>query len=279
MLALGLSLAACLGWGISDYIGGMKSRSLPALTVLLFSNIFGFIVICAIVWGRGVALPGHPGLLWAVLGGIVAIGAMTLLYKGLAVGPMSIVAPISATGVILPVMAGLWFGEALSGHQAAGIVLAVVGSVLAAWKRENGAGRKAVEGGAGFAVGAALFIGTFFIIMDHASDVDPYWATLLMKFSYSVFLVPVILAVRPPLTVGRSHFPGIVTAGSIDTLATFAFTLATSLGMLSVVSVVSSLYPAVTVVLSAVLLKERPRPVQAAGVISALAGIVLISAG
>lgn len=279
MAALFLSLAACLGWGISDFIGGSKSRHLPALTVLLFSNVFGFSLICIIVWVRGVALPDHPGLLWAVLAGVVAICAMTLLYKGLAIGPMSIVAPISATGVILPVLAGLWLGESLNHHQGTGILLAIAGSMMAAWRKDHGDGRKRMEGGAGFALGASIFVGLFFIIMDKASDVDPYWATLLMKLSYTLFLAPVILAARPSLAVDRSHLPGIASAGSIDTLATFAFTLATSIGMLSLVSVVSSLYPAVTVILSAVLLRERPRPVQTAGVVLALAGIALISSG
>lgn len=266
-----------MGWGISDFIGGLKSRQLPILTVLLFSNIFGLAVISTIVCFRGQGLPNNPILSWAVFGGMIAMISMFLLYRGLAIGPMSIVAPISAMGVILPVIRGIWLGEFLTGFQIFGIFLAILGVVLAARKKDPNTKAKIASGGVGFAIAAAMVIGIFFIVMDKASEVDPYWAALLMKMSYSIFLIPILLIARPSLNIARSHFCGVMAAGTIDSLATFAFTLATSLGMLSLVSVVSSLYPAVTVVLSAFLLKERPRNVQIAGIIFALIGIVFIS--
>ena len=130
MIALSLSLAACVGWGVADFLGGIKSRSIPVLTVMLIANFFGFILILAVVTLRAKALPHDPVLLMAVIGGIAGIVALGLLYRGLAVGSMSIVAPISATGVILPVVAGFFIGDVLSRLQSIGIVLALSGVVL-----------------------------------------------------------------------------------------------------------------------------------------------------
>ncbi len=103
MLALSLSLAACFGWGVADFLGGLKSRQLSVFTVLMVSSIFGLAVILAIVLVRGVAPPTNPVVLWAVLGGFAGLGAMFFLYRGLSIGSMAIVAPISATGVILAI--------------------------------------------------------------------------------------------------------------------------------------------------------------------------------
>ena len=129
------------------------------------------------------------------------------------------------------------------------------------------------------AIGAAVAIGIFFIVMDRASDVDPLWAALLMRFSYCVFLLPVIVVVRPSLKVGLSHLPGIVTLGVFDAIAGVVWAIATTMGMLSLVSVLGSLYPAVTVILASVILHEKPQSVQLIGIILAISGVALISAG
>jgi len=279
VIALSLSLAACLGWGVADFLGGLKSRHLPTLTVLAFSNIFGVALIGLIVYLRAIPLPRNPALLWAIAGGLAGIIAMTLLYRGLAIGAMSVVAPISATGVILPMLLGFANGDQLSRLQWLGSGLALIGAVLAA--REPGqqqAGQRLAKG-VSLAAGAALATGVFFLVMDQASEVDPYWAAFLMRLSYGVFLIPLLLLARPSLKVGHLHLPAFIFMGSVDALAGFAFALATTIGVLSLVAVVGSLYPAVTVLLSAVLLRERIHKVQGLGVIVALVGVVFISAG
>ena len=129
------------------------------------------------------------------------------------------------------------------------------------------------------AVCASVAVGLFFVVMDRASAVDPYWASMYMRLSYGLLLLPLILIFRPPLKVRPTDLPGLVAAGSLDSLANFFFSLAVSVGLLSLVSVTASLYPAVTVLLSMIILKERPQPVQIVGVILALTGVALISAG
>ncbi|MBW2193811.1 MAG: DMT family transporter [Deltaproteobacteria bacterium] len=278
MIAIGLSLAACLGWGIADFLGGLKSRQLPTITVLVLSNMIGITVIGLIVGLRGEALPGNPALLWAVAGGIAGIAAMLMLYQGLAVGSMSIIAPISATGVILPVILGIATGDTLSVTQKLGIASAMFGSVLAGMENgRNNQGKQLAEG-VEFAVAAAVAIGLYFIVMAQASKADPYWATFIMRLSFAIFLVPMVIKVRPALRIKRFHMPAIMVMGTVDALASVAFALATTMGMLSLVSVVGALYPAITIFLSVLILRERIQKTQIAGVLLAITGVVLISA-
>jgi drug/metabolite transporter (DMT)-like permease len=279
VLAVSLSLAACLCWGIADFLGGLKSRELPIITVLVASGVIGLSLILSIVGVRGEALPTNPKLLLAVAGGMVGVMAMIMLYRAFAVGSMAIVAPISASGAILPVLVGLATGDNPAQSQMLGMVAAIGGSVLAAQERDSGGTYKRLAAGADLAASSAVAIGIFFIVMDQASEVDPFWASLLMRGSYCLFLLPIVLLVRPSLRVGRSHLPAIVTMGIVDALAGFAYALATTKGMLSIVSVLASLYPAVVVLLSVTILRERPQPVQFIGVVLAMGGVVLISLG
>lgn len=279
MLTLGLALAACVGWGAADFLGGLKSRSLPTLTVLIFSNIAGLAVVTAIIGGSGRVMPRDPALLWAPAAGLLAAATMFMLYRGLATGCMAIVSPISATGVIIPILFGLGRGETLSYFQAIGISAAFVGTVLAARERARPDQNGRLAAGVGLAIGAAFATGAFFVVIDQASAVDPYWATLFMRLGFAAALMLLFVWHRPALHIGRPHLLGIISLGTIDSLASFSFVLATTMGMLSIVSVVSSLFPLVTVMLSAVVLHERPAGVQALGVMLALAGVGFISAG
>lgn len=277
-MAISLSLAACLGWGLADFLGGVKSRQLPTLTVLIVSNIFGVAVIGGIVIFRGRALPHNPELLWAILGGLAGVSAMFMLYRALAVGSIPVLAPLSATGVVIPVILGVATGDNPAVLQSLGIFLAIAGAMVAAREKATGENLDQPTAGIRLALGSALAVGFFIIFMDRASEVDPYWAAFIMRASYGLFLLPLILYSRPPLRISRSHIPALLCMGTVDALAGFAFAVATTVGMLSLVSVVGSLYPVVTVLLSALVLRERPQRIQLLGVILALTGVALISA-
>lgn len=279
MLAVSLALAACVGWGVADFLGGLKSRTLPLLSVLMLSSLVGFGLILGIVAFRGDLPEPDPRLLLAVAGGAASAAALLLLYRGFVVGSMAIVAPVSATGAVLPVVIGLASGESPTALQSAGMAAAVVGSVLASKERRSGGKGTRPSAGIGLALSAAVAIGAFFVIMDRASDADPYWAALILRLAQCLFLLPVLWALRPPLRMARVHLPAVAAIGMFDALASFAYTLATTRGMLSVVAVVGSLYPAVTVLLAVVVLRERPQKLQVVGVILALAGVGLISGG
>ena len=279
MDALSLSLAACFGWGVADFLGGLKSRQLSVFSVLMVSSFFGLGAILVIVLIRGVAPPESPVLLLAVVGGGAGLAAMFLLYRGLSIGSMAIVAPISATGVILPVVVSLATGDNPTLLQKLGMTIAIAGAVFASLeKTDNGNGRRLATG-VGLAIGSAIAAGIFFVVMDQASEADPYWAAFLMRFSYFAFLIIIFVLKRPSIRTGKVHMPAIIFLGICDALAGFAYALATTQGMLGLVAVVGALYPAVTVLLSMLILHERPQPIQFIGVVLAVGGIAFISAG
>jgi drug/metabolite transporter (DMT)-like permease len=274
-----LALIACLGWGASSFLAGMKSRVMPVLTLLVFSSLAGLVMLLISVGVRGVSLPRDPNLFYAVLGGSAGVGALYCLYRGLAVGAISIVVPVSALCVMLPVIAGLIHGEVPHLIQALGMVAAVGGGVLVSLEKNTAARKKRLASGIVPALGAALGFGTFYVVMDLAGAVDPLWAALVSRITFFLFLLPSVFFKRPSLKVKTSHLPAVFAIGILDAIAAFSYTTATTKGMLSLVSVLSSLYPAVSVILAALILKERLRGSQFLGVILAIAGIALISAG
>lgn len=277
MFPVTLAILACFGWGIADFIGGFKSRDLPTLSILFVSTLTGIFLLAGIIMVLGNPLPRDPALWWAIPAGLIGLISMFLLYKGLAVGTMAILAPISATGVIIPVIWGILCGDDLSGLQLLGIGSAILGSILATMEKQRNQKNKHLTKGIGFAVSAAVFIGLYLIFMDKAAAHHPVWASMIMRSATFLFILPILWLAKLPMGVGRIHLPVIIMMGIVDTLAAFSFAIATSKGLLSEVAVISCLYPAVTAILSAVIVKERIQRVQSLGVLFAFTGVVLIS--
>ena len=278
MLTITLSIFACFGWGIADFIGGLKSRNLPTLSILMISTLTGTFLLGVILLLLNSPLPDDPLLFWAIPAGLIGIIAMFLLYRSLAVGTMSILAPISATGVILPVIWGILFGDTLSGLSMLGIVIAILGSLMAVTETDLEKNKKKFTNGIGLALGSAFFVGLYFITMDTACTHHPIWASMIMRSSTLIILIPLLVFTKVTVNIGKVQLPPILLMGAMDTMAAFCFAVATSRGMLSQVAVISSLYPAVTVILSAVITGERIQKIQVSGVILAIAGVTLISA-
>ena len=278
MLPITLSIFACFGWGIADFIGGLKSRSLPTLSILTISSLIGTFLLGIILLSLNSPLPNDPLLLWAIPAGIIGVAAMFLLYRSLAIGTISILAPISATGVILPVIWGIISGDTLSGLCSLGIAIAILGSLLAVMENDSKKNKRKLTKGVGLATGSAFFVGLYFITMDAACTHHPIWASMIMRSSTLIVLIPLLFFAKITIKIGKAQFPPILLMGVMDTMAAFCFAVATSKGMLSQVAVISSLYPAVTIILSAVIMGERIQKIQFSGVILAIAGITLISA-
>lgn len=278
VLPITLSILACFGWGIADFIGGLKSRTLPTVSILVISTLAGTVLLGVILWVLDLPFPHDPTLFWAIPAGPIGIVAMFLLYRSLAVGTMSILAPISATGVILPVLWGLFFGDTLSGLNLLGIGIAILGSIMAVMETDKKRNTKKLTKGIGLALGSAVFVGFYYITMDMACTHHPIWAAGIMRLSTVTLFIPFLLVKRVSVRIEKVHLPLILFMGVMDTMAAFCFALATSKGMLSQVAVISSLYPAVTVILSAVVAGERIRKIQSSGVVLAITGVMLISA-
>ena len=184
MLAVSLALIACLSWGTSGFLAGMKSRVMPVLTLLVFSSIAGLVMLLISVWMRGVSLPKDPNLFYAVLGGAAGVGGLYCFYRGLAVGAISIVVPVSALCVMLPVLTGLIRGEVLHPLQGLGIITAIGGGVTVSLEKKGTINKKRLAAGIAPALRAALGFGAFYVIMDMAGAVDPLWAAMVSRSSF-----------------------------------------------------------------------------------------------
>ncbi len=277
MAAVALALGASIAWGCSDFLAGVKTKRLAVLWVLLVSQATGLGLVLVAAIAAGEPLPGaHAGLLAAGAGVAELIG-FAALYRALATGAMSVVAPVSATAALLPVTVGLVSGEAPGAAQALGMALAIAGGMLAAFEPGTAGGGRRAAAGVGLAAIAALGFGTFFVGMDLAAEHGALWAVTLNRAAAVGVLVTVVLAARRPVPIDRRAVAPLVAVGALDIAANTMFAIALTLGMASVVSVLGSLYPLATVILARAVLHEQVTGSQRTGVAAALAGIGLVS--
>ena len=279
MLAVALGLAASLSWGIADFIGGLKSRSLDLLAVLAGSQAVALLLLLAAVGLRGEGPPDGESLAYAAAAGAVGVAGLAAFYRGLSVGAMSVVAPIASLGAAVPVAVGVATGERPSAFQVAGIALALTGVALASRENAPEGGGARTATGVGLALAAAVGIGLFLTAMDVAGDGDVLWALLVARLGSVALVVAAVLATRPDLAAARPHIRPIAAIGVLDMGANGLFALAATEGLVSVAAVLSSLYPVVTILLARSLLGERVRAVQGVGITLVLAGVVAIAGG
>jgi drug/metabolite transporter (DMT)-like permease len=272
-----LALGASLTWGVGDFLGGLKARVLPALTVMAASQPFGLAAMAIAVAVRGTGIPGDD-VAWSAVAAVFGTLGLFAFYRGLATGAMSVVAPIAAIAVGIPVIWGVVVsGDHITNLQAVGFVAAVGGSVAASV--EVRPQRTQLAAGVGWAALAMLAFGAYYIPMHAASQQDWLWPAFLFRCT-SVTLVWTVVIIRRAWPSGlRPHWLALIAIGLLDTGGNALFAAASSHGLLSIVSVLASLYPVVTVLLARLVLGERVQRTQDAGVIVALVGVVLITAG
>jgi drug/metabolite transporter (DMT)-like permease len=273
-----LALAGALGWGVGDFLGGIASRRLAVLTVLVISQTVGLVAVYLWVALTGDAFPGLGELLPAAAGGVAALVGLAALYRGFALGAMGIVAPISAASPIVPLAVDAAQGKVPSGVQWLGVALVLTGIVvLSRESSEDGRGR--VAAGAGLAVVAALGFGLFFVGIDAGSDESAAWAVAAARTASVPVAVLAALLTAVPLTAPRRLLPLVAAVGVFDTGANVFVAAATTRGAVGVVAVLSSLYPVTTIVLARLVLKERLGAAKRVGGSVALAGAALVAAG
>lgn len=278
MLAIVLALGSSLVYGVSDFLGGLKSKSLPLLWVLLISQGSALVVLALIVLGSGEGLPSSAYVGYAALAGLSEAVGVAALYRGLAVGVMSIVAGVGATAPVVPVVVGIILGELPTPIQGAGIVLAVTGITLTVWERPSGdAAAAGLASSIFFGLLAALGFGSFFVATDAASEGDIPWALLVARLTAVTVFVAAMLLKRAPLAVRGAELPIIALIGVLIVGADSMYAIASTQGLLSVVAVLSSLYPVVTIGLASVYLHERIERLQQIGIAMCLSGAVAIS--
>lgn len=277
-VAIFLALMSSAMWGTSDFCGGTLTRRRPAVTVAMVSELVGLIgiFIAAVAAGDLSASSSFVG--WGLLGAVAGTVGIVAFYEALATGTMGVVAPIAATGVVLPVIVGLAQGDRPSAFQAAGIAVAIVGVVLASGPELRGDETRAGAARPLWLAGlAAIGFGVVFVALAHGAGHNTLMTLVVMRAAAIVLMLGIAAATKTSLRVGVRDAPLLFVVGAFDVGANVTFSYATRHGLLSVVSVLSSLYPAVTVVLARAVHAERLTGVQLVGVVAALGGVVLIA--
>jgi drug/metabolite transporter (DMT)-like permease len=275
-VAIVLSLLASLMWGAADFAGGLLSRRRPALTIVGWSAGFG-----AAMASLAVAVSGgwHGPFAWVPWGMAAgATGALGLIsyYVALATGTMGVVAPVASLGVAVPVVVGIVAGESPSSITIGGIAVTMAGIVLTSGPEfAGGSPVRPVFIGAL----AGLFFGLFFVCMDRGAEDSPLLTLWAMRVTVTAAFLVAALARGTTGGLRGRDYTWVVAISAGDLGANLAFAVASTQGFVSITSVLSSLFPVVTVLLARAVLKERLRPVQIAGVVVTMLGVTLISAG
>jgi drug/metabolite transporter (DMT)-like permease len=279
LTAIALALSASLAWGCADFGAGVAARRLPLFVVAAISQSAGLVLAVLAVVIAGHRAPTAAQFAWAAGAGLVGIVGISAFYRALAVGAMGIIGPITATAAIVPVAYGLSRGERPSTLQGIGVGLAAIGIIAASLEPVAEGGGRRIGTGVGLALAAALCFGCSLIGLSRAAPGGAAWAVMTMRLAVVPIVILVAVLVKGGSPSSARGWLLLVGVGFVDTGATLLYSAATTKGLLSVVAVLSSLYPIVIVVLARALLSERIARPQLAGVAVALAGVALISAG
>ena len=295
-MSVPVALPAALAYGIADFAGGLAARRAPVLVVTVIAQAAGLLTLLATVW----ALPGRPSVAALGLGaaaGVAGASGLLLYLRALAMGPMGVVAPLSAVvGAGLPLVVGLATGERLGPVTIIAIFVALVAIVLA-----TAGTRRDANASTGLVLGlvAGVGFGLFFAILDATPDDSGLWPLLGGRVVSVTLLAALVLRHRLPLPTrapslvpsgttdaARTTIPGsrgtvrlMIVSGVFDVVANILFLVATRLGNLGVSAVVVSLYPVVVVLLARAVLHERLSRTQLSSAGLALVASVLLAVG
>ncbi|HYF25535.1 MAG TPA: DMT family transporter [Baekduia sp.] len=280
-MAIVLALTTSVLYGVSNYLGPTLSRTAPLFVVLIAGQAVAFAVSGALALAGGEELLDGGQAAAAIAAGLGNAAGLLCLYRAAALGPLSLVIPIGAVGAAVPVAVGIAGGESASVLKLTGIALALAGVALAA-RRPSGAPAHASDADRGraifWALASALAFGVFLAGMAPAAEGGVLWAVCLSRAALLVILFGAAFTMRRELRVPLAELPRLAVPGVLLFGGTLSYSAATREGDLSVVSVLGSLFPVVTVALAFVFLHERVSRVQGAGIVATLVGIVLLSA-
>ncbi len=278
ILLLGIGSGLC--WGGADFLGGLEARRLPAIAVTLWSQIVGAAALAVVLLLIGTA-PAAESVAWGSAAGIFGGLALVLFYQSMATGAMSLVAPVSACGALVPVVFAFFTGEAPGLAASAGIVMALAGLVLISLHSDATPQHARLSRfSLALALGAALGFGFFYVCLDRASSppgATPLWAVAGTRAGSLVTVLVLAALVRQVPRLPGRLLP-IVLIGILDTSANALFAYASTRGNPGIVAVLGSLYPVVPVLMGRLVLAERLTLAKYAGVALALLGVALISA-
>jgi drug/metabolite transporter (DMT)-like permease len=286
--AAAIALASAVCYGAADFIGGLTSRRAPTLAVVFVSQLAGALVVLAALPLLPPAVVARADLIWGAMAGLAGGTGVALLYRGLAIGTMSLVAPTTAVlAVAIPVaVSTLAFGErpsmlTLAGMLIALIAIVLVGQVPVPTGTTTGAAHTPRNRAALLiAITAGVAIGIFFVALARTSKDAGMWPLLSARAASAVLFAAIgLVAGHGALRLPRAALPMAIVCGLIDMLANALYLIATRGGALSVIVTLASLYPASTVLLARIVLHEKLGWLQVTGVVAALVSIALIVSG
>ena len=268
-------LAASLCWGSGDFSGGLASRRAYVGSVVLADYAVGLVLLVTLALIRKEPFPDPSDVLWGGLTGLAGVLGLLAFYSALSRGKMGIAAPISAVlTAALPVLFSVFTEGLPTPEQLGGFALTLPAiGLIAGPQRGQGSSQ-----GIGSAVLAGCGFGCYFILISRVQPASTFWALAMARLFSMGVLLPLVRFRRKPLVPGMAIAPLVVLAGVLDALGTTFFVLAAHSGRLDVAAILSSLYPAATVGLSVLVLRERVMRVQAIGILLVLLAVPLISA-
>jgi drug/metabolite transporter (DMT)-like permease len=278
-MAVTLGVLVALGWGSADFLGGFTSQRLHTVTVLLVSQAFGLAAAIVLVIALRDAIPDTHVFVLSAVAGIVGVAALWLLFRGLAVGRMSVVAPLSAVGSgVLPLAWGLLRGERPTALALVGVALALIAVVIIG----RGAEHDPVPSipplqELALGIGSGIGFGVVLILFSESATASGMWPLLIARGVAVPLLAALAFALGRSARVPAADLPPVAGAGLFDVGANAMVLLAVRRGLLSLVAPVAALYPATTVVLARIILHEKMGRQRVGGLALGLAGLALIA--
>jgi drug/metabolite transporter (DMT)-like permease len=265
-----------VAWGSGDFGGGLLSRRSPLFGVVLISQAVGMLLALALALIGGETMPPPVDIGLSLAAGVAGGLGITALYRGLAVGRMGVVAPVTGVlAAIIPVTVGIGLEGAPPPVVVLGIVLAIIAVILVSRVPAEGAG----PSGVWLALAAGVAIGSFAVLVAQISDGHAFGPLTIIRGGEAILVGAIVILSGSPWRPGRAMVPAIAAVGVLDMAGNGAFIVAVQTGALAVAAVLSSLYPVTTVILAAVILHERVTRSHAVGIVLAVIAIVCIAVG
>ena len=286
-MAVILGLCAAITYGAADFLGGLMTRRNKVLVVVWLSQLAGSLLLFAAAPLFIDSAPSRPALLWGGLAGLAGAGGIAFFYKALSVGRMSVIAPITAVeAASVPVLFGVLSGERPSPTALFGVVLALIAVALVSSAPEPASSTETPtspggfrQAGLVFGLISGFFFAAFFIMLAEAGEEAGLWPLVAGRVTSLIVIgVAVALSARS-LALASGTTLGVTAAGVLDVAANLFFLLASHRGLLSIVAVLTSMYPASTVILARFVLHERLYRPQILGLAAAVGGVILIALG
>jgi len=272
----GLSLSAAVTWGAADFSGGLATKTANVFGVVAVAHAVGLVFMLSLAVVFREPVPPSSALLWGAIAGLVGGVGLAAFYKALAIGKMGINAPLaSVITAVLPLLFGFWTEGLPHVLQLIGFALALVSIWLISTQRGASGGPSR---GLGLAVLAGIGFSGFLLFIKLAGSASVFWPLVAARSASLLLMAAIILASRSHWKPGRATLPYILLAGILDSGANALYVAAAQRGRLDVAAVLSSLYPASTVILARLVLKERLSGTQSAGMAAALIAVLLIAA-